>query len=50
MATQRKKLRMYKVHVTYKSVSKALSKAQADALKRAIKAKAKKATVIVKPA
>lgn len=45
-----KRTKKFKVHVSYKTVSQALSKAQADALKRAIKKKASKATVVVKPA
>lgn len=45
-----KKARRYKVHVSYKTVSQPLSKAQANALKLAIKKKTSKATVVVKPA
>lgn len=50
MARQKTKTRRYKVHVAYKTISAAMTKLQAEALKREIKRKAKQATVVVKPA
>jgi len=50
MTNQKRKPAMYKVHVSYNTVSKALTKVQATALAREIKRKTKKATVNVRSA